>query len=223
MMYLARIRTHQKMMIKVRQVENLKGKKKWSKKNNLKNPKSPRSPKNLDNQNNPKNLKNQKNQGHQDHLNHQNHQKSGNLKNFGNQKQLSRNPNLLVLNYPDNGKGHQIIIWQQWKCPKRKKVCIVQKNLNLASIILIPLHSLKLTYQNQKRRQKSRKLCCSHLEMMRRVWIRRKRNEIVSKVSESKDLERLKEALPPQREFKYRGQKERLNLLIPWRYSMSMN
>jgi hypothetical protein len=60
--------------------------------------------------------------------------------------------------YRDKGKEHPKIIYQQSRNLKKKKAYIVQENLlNLANLIQIPSHSLKLTFLNLKRRQRNRK------------------------------------------------------------------
>jgi hypothetical protein len=58
--------------------------------------------------------------------------------------------------YLGKGKEHPKIIYQQLRNLKKKKAFIVQV-LNLANLIQIPSHSLKLTFLNQKRRPRNRK------------------------------------------------------------------
>jgi hypothetical protein len=77
-----------------------------------------------------------------------------NLENQNNKKNQDHHAS----SYRDKGKEHPKIIYQQSRNLKKKKAYIVQENLlNLANLIQIPSHSLKLTFLNLKRRQRNRK------------------------------------------------------------------
>lgn len=77
-----------------------------------------------------------------------------NLENQNNKKNQDHHAS----SYRGKGKEHPRITYQQSRNLKKKKAFIVQENLlNLANLIQTPSPSLKLTFQNQKRRPRNRK------------------------------------------------------------------